>query len=725
MLTTGTSSDPAIVRQVLSGDRSRFDILVQRYLPSVYAVAYARVGNHADAEDVAQETFLKAFTKLDSLREPSKVEGWLTTIARNVANTVLSKRRREKEAAGDAAECVPPTLSDAARNEIDELLHRHMENLDESPREVLMLHYFAGKSAGEIAMALGISRMAALKRLQRARKELSRGLLPALEGTLQPKRPYTDQAKKISSAVAAVGVAWQTGGAGVVAGGILGGLNFGVSGIATGCAGVGIAALLLMRFTGGDEAATPPESDDVQRSAGADGAIEIPSPIEEIESLDPVTAISEGPGDGDTARVAARESAALLIDLGLWRANMSMDSDQEATHDIPVPFRFRTQGGVLFIEAEDANGAPRPFMEGTISGNHVVSFFLSEWPATSAPPSFQGDFDGGRTQLTLTGILPAELSDSGTAGELTLTFTKLTDAYRNRLADIEKLKEELKQLYAALQIFRRTEGVYPASLAELIPEYIGGLDVFADEEQRQIAYVPGTGSRTEGAPQKSDFIGPDARAYEGLGIPDRYMKWEWALETWWNGSFLDGKAPVLSVSDSRLGVTVTVKPNGTIEETPLEETSSEENVSEAMLEAGREARRTSCQNNMKQLVLIIKMFQNEQEGEMTPPGWHSVYPEYLTDVSVLTDPGGQPRTFSYELIFPATMEVFFNELIAQVAGISFEEARGNFRQDVPIVIESGECNEFGGRNVAFLDGHVEFILHEDWDAVVGPYLAYR
>lgn len=225
MLTTGTPSDPAIVRKVLSGDRSPFDVLVQRYLPSVYAVAYARVGNHADAEDVAQETFLKAFMKLDTLREPRKVEGWLTTIARNVANTLLSKRHREQEAAGDAAENAPPALSDAAKNEINELLHRHVANLDESPREVLMLHYFAGKSAREIASALGISRMAALKRLQRAREELSRGLLPELEGTLEPKKSYADQSKKISTVVAGAAAAWPTAGASAAAGGMGGSLR--------------------------------------------------------------------------------------------------------------------------------------------------------------------------------------------------------------------------------------------------------------------------------------------------------------------------------------------------------------------------------------------------------------------------------------------------------------------------------------------------------------------
>ena len=78
-------SDEKAVCMALAGRRDAFGLLVSRYLPLVYAVAYARVGNAADAEDVAQETFLRAFQGLESLHEQRKFGAWLLTIARNTA----------------------------------------------------------------------------------------------------------------------------------------------------------------------------------------------------------------------------------------------------------------------------------------------------------------------------------------------------------------------------------------------------------------------------------------------------------------------------------------------------------------------------------------------------------------------------------------------------------------------------------------------------------------
>ena len=60
-----TKSDALVVQEVLSGERDAFSVLVRRYMPAVHALAFAHTGNHADADDVVQETFLKAYTSLD------------------------------------------------------------------------------------------------------------------------------------------------------------------------------------------------------------------------------------------------------------------------------------------------------------------------------------------------------------------------------------------------------------------------------------------------------------------------------------------------------------------------------------------------------------------------------------------------------------------------------------------------------------------------------------
>ena len=97
MHTQAKQSDRALIRQVLTGQRDSFGVLVERYFHAVYAVAYARTGNRADAEDVAQETFIKAFASLDTLRDAKRLGGWLAVIARRVSYRLHERARRRGE----------------------------------------------------------------------------------------------------------------------------------------------------------------------------------------------------------------------------------------------------------------------------------------------------------------------------------------------------------------------------------------------------------------------------------------------------------------------------------------------------------------------------------------------------------------------------------------------------------------------------------------------------
>ncbi|MBI4560257.1 MAG: hypothetical protein HY706_21930 [Candidatus Hydrogenedentes bacterium] len=69
MFGTAKLTDDQLVRQVLTGHGDQYRVLVERYLSLAHALAYAHTGNHADAEDIAQEAFMKAFLSLNSLRE--------------------------------------------------------------------------------------------------------------------------------------------------------------------------------------------------------------------------------------------------------------------------------------------------------------------------------------------------------------------------------------------------------------------------------------------------------------------------------------------------------------------------------------------------------------------------------------------------------------------------------------------------------------------------------
>ena len=89
--------DENLIRQCLNGDDGAFGFLVDKYKGAVNALAYRKIGNYHDAEEIAQETFLKAYQKLSTLKNPDGFAGWLYVICANCCRDWLRKRRKEKE----------------------------------------------------------------------------------------------------------------------------------------------------------------------------------------------------------------------------------------------------------------------------------------------------------------------------------------------------------------------------------------------------------------------------------------------------------------------------------------------------------------------------------------------------------------------------------------------------------------------------------------------------
>ena len=207
MLSEIARSDARIVREVLSGKHDAFSTLVERYLPAIHALAFSQTGNHSDADDVAQESFLKAYRSLDSLREPRKFGSWLATIAKNTARSFMRDRAQRAEVALD--ESTPAAESDDMETrDLRVLLKGQIERLDEPQREVLLLHYFAGMSAREIGILLGLSKYAVQKRLQRARDVLGRRMVDLLGAEAMPRPAAKTRAKQIAGAAIATPVTW-------------------------------------------------------------------------------------------------------------------------------------------------------------------------------------------------------------------------------------------------------------------------------------------------------------------------------------------------------------------------------------------------------------------------------------------------------------------------------------------------------------------------------------
>lgn len=207
MLESRLFNDAEIVRKVLSGHREAFGILVDRYLPMVHALAYGRVANPVEVNDLVQDTFLKALEKLDTLRDAAKFSPWLAAITRNTcANFHNAQRHRETAmlelARGEHSVPAPD------RNELHAALRREIHALNEDDREVLMLHYFAGFKIREVAHALDISHDAAAKRIQRARRALGERIVDALGPALEAERPSSDLQKRVMAAAMALPANW-------------------------------------------------------------------------------------------------------------------------------------------------------------------------------------------------------------------------------------------------------------------------------------------------------------------------------------------------------------------------------------------------------------------------------------------------------------------------------------------------------------------------------------
>jgi len=88
-------SDSSVIRAVLGGNRGAFRVLVERYGGLVQGVAYAHLGNHAEAEDVTQETFIRLYQLLDRIVWQRSIGPWLVRVARNACIDLARKKGRE------------------------------------------------------------------------------------------------------------------------------------------------------------------------------------------------------------------------------------------------------------------------------------------------------------------------------------------------------------------------------------------------------------------------------------------------------------------------------------------------------------------------------------------------------------------------------------------------------------------------------------------------------
>lgn len=186
-----------LISRIKAGERDLFYELIQPYQRTVYAAAYSVVGNPTDAEDAAQEAFLKALKHIGQFRSEAKFSTWLVQIALNEARLRIRKDRKglyssiDEGGQDDDGDYFPIDYADwreipsetLQRKELKEALQRAMDGLKPMYREVLVLRDVEHLSIAETAAALEISAAAVKTRLLRARLMMRDALAPGFDGS--------------------------------------------------------------------------------------------------------------------------------------------------------------------------------------------------------------------------------------------------------------------------------------------------------------------------------------------------------------------------------------------------------------------------------------------------------------------------------------------------------------------------------------------------------------
>ncbi len=180
--------DHVIVERIREGEEEVFDILIARYKDSLFKFIYYNLPQREEAEDIAQESFLKAFLALPRLRNPRRFKTWLFSIALNL---VRDHKREFKRKPSLPLEDLPgnlePTALDDPSDDVEneDLLKRVREGIERLPsklREVLILYDMQGFSYEEIASIVHCPLGTVKSRLFKARQMLREMLSPYIEG---------------------------------------------------------------------------------------------------------------------------------------------------------------------------------------------------------------------------------------------------------------------------------------------------------------------------------------------------------------------------------------------------------------------------------------------------------------------------------------------------------------------------------------------------------------
>jgi RNA polymerase sigma factor (sigma-70 family) len=155
------TEDGYVIQQCLDGDAAAFGFLAEKYRKAVYALAYSKLSDFHDAQDITQEVFINAYRKLRTLRRWDNFMGWLYRITSNQCKMLIRARARrpDREFVEDQSPGVidRPSVDSYRENMVYESIREALDSLPEMYRQVLTLRYFGGMTVKEISRFLGVS----------------------------------------------------------------------------------------------------------------------------------------------------------------------------------------------------------------------------------------------------------------------------------------------------------------------------------------------------------------------------------------------------------------------------------------------------------------------------------------------------------------------------------------------------------------------------------------
>jgi RNA polymerase sigma factor (sigma-70 family) len=171
-----------VIQRCLQGDQSAWDLIVRQHWRKVFNVAYKFVGKHDEAEDLAQDIFLKVFKSLDTFDRRANFQTWLISVSRNLCIDHYRSVRKERETINrdvDASELSPASPDESPFDAIEQrdrvmLLRQALAALPESLRTAVLMRDIQELSYQEIADGLRLPEGTVKSRINRGRTELAR-----------------------------------------------------------------------------------------------------------------------------------------------------------------------------------------------------------------------------------------------------------------------------------------------------------------------------------------------------------------------------------------------------------------------------------------------------------------------------------------------------------------------------------------------------------------------